>query len=343
MATNGIATRANANTIVAGTYAANTGRCVTYASIDATGLFNITPAYSGKYTNATNRLVLTSELSARPKARILFKINDFTTKNLSTTVSSITVRGLEVQYPETLGYVTIPSISFPKPYFTTGEIVLSKTDLGTYTFNTSEATATIFLSDGTSFEGTCDFTQTQMVQTGNKIHRQSINAVQGNNYLTLSVRGRNTNNTSNPNTVQFKVRLLFSLIAMQVYSFKIGIGNWIIRNSSGTVLSSGALPTTEYYPHQLPTINDSTGGMGQDYYYIDLYTSASVTNIPANEPYYISINAPIFQYRPNNLSFIQGNITVVNDLTINTNYGYKLLDSSTDTIKHIKLDCSSSI
>lgn len=97
MATNGIATRADANTIVSGAYASDTRRCITYSSVNSTGLFKINPSYSGKYTNDTNRLVLTSELS--PKIRILFKINNNTSilgLNSSTTVSSISIRGLYV-------------------------------------------------------------------------------------------------------------------------------------------------------------------------------------------------------------------------------------------------------
>ena len=38
-----------------------------------------------------------------------------------------------------------------------------------------------------------------------------------------------------------------------------------------------------------------------------------------------------------------GNVNVVNTLTSNSGYGYVLLDSHTDTIKHIKLDCGGGI
>lgn len=209
MATNGIATRANANAIVAGAYASDTSRCVTYSSVDATGLFKITPAYSGKYTNATNRLVLTSELAAKPKARILFKINDYTIKRFGgdVTVSSISVRGLKVMYPGTSSYLTRLATSFPATSFTTGEVVLSNTALGSYTFNTSDATATIFLSDGTFFTGTCDFNPGAFVRVGEESYTQSINAVEGDNYLTLSIRGSHSVIDPDPpviDTVQFK-------------------------------------------------------------------------------------------------------------------------------------------
>lgn len=352
MATNGIATRANANAIVAGAYASDTSRCVTYSSVDSTGLFKITPAYSGKYTNATNRLVLTSELAAKPKARILFKINDYTIKRFGgdVTVSSISVKGLKVMYPGTSSYLTMLATSFPATSFTTGEVVLSNTALGSYTFNTSGATATIFLSDGTSFRGTCDFTPGQFVKVGEEIYTQSINAVEGDNYLTLSIRGSHSVIDPDPpiiDTAQFKVRLLFSILDVAVYSFKIGIGDWTIRNSSGTVLATGSFPPTEYQPYQLPQeiqLNDLTGGRGSAYYYIDLYTSARVADVPANEPCYIKMGFPTFQYRANNMqSWMIGNVNVVNLLAANYNYGYLLLDSHTDTIKHIKLDCGGGI
>jgi hypothetical protein len=320
VATNGIATRANANAIVAGAYASDTSRCITYSSVNATGLFKITPAYSGKYTNATSRLVLTSELAAKPKARILFKINDYTIKRPSTsvTVSSISVRGLKVMYPGTSTYLTMLATSFSATTFATGEVVLSNTAPGDYTFNASAATATIFLSDGTSFTGTCDFTPDRFVIVGDEVYTQSINAVEGDNYLTLSIRGNHSGSDPKPpviDTVRFKVRLLFSILNVAVYSFKIGIGNWTIRNSSGTVLASGSFPATEYRPTELPqeiNLNDNEG-RGESYYYIDLYTSAYVTDVPANEPYYIKIGSAIFQHRANNMqSFMQGNANVVN-------------------------------
>lgn len=350
MATNGIATRANANAIVAGAYAYDTSRCVTYSSVDATELFTIIPSYSGKYTNNTNRLVLTSELEAKPKARILFKINDYTRgySNMSSniTVSYIQIQGLKVMYPEPSFYVPILSLSFAASYFADGEIILSNTDLGNYTFNSSEAKVIIYLSNGTTFEGTCDFNPEQAEVLGEEKYIQSLNVVAGDNYLTLSIRGFYSNsNPSNPpasETVQFKVRLVFSIRDIEVSSVRIGIGDWVIYNPSGTRLASGSSPGTEYYLNQLPhdiSENETEGNIGQVYYYIDLYTSTSVSNVPNNEPYYIAINALLFQYKLTNTSFIYGQAHVVNDLTTNASYGYRLLDSYNDYIKRIKLEC----
>ena len=157
MATNGIATRADANAIVPGAYTTDTKRCVTYSSVNATGLFKITPSYSGKYTTDTNRLVLTSELTKQPKGRILFKINDYSINN-SAPVISINIKGLKVKYPGSVITTVMKTISIPEISFTKGEIVLPTISLGNYTFDTSNATVTFFLRDGGSFEGTCDFT-----------------------------------------------------------------------------------------------------------------------------------------------------------------------------------------
>lgn len=138
--------------------------------------------------------------------------------------------------------------------------------------------------------------------------------------------------------------MLFSILDVQVDSLKIGIGDWTIRNALGTVLAFGSFTPTEYQLHQLPQellVND-TGGRA--YYFIDLYTSARITDVPANEPYYIEIGFPTFQHRANNTQmWMVGNVTVVNDLTTNYNYGYKLIDSHNATIKHLKLDCGGGI
>jgi hypothetical protein len=75
-----------------------------------------------------------------------------------------------------------------------------------------------------------------------------------------------------------------------------------------------------------------------------LYTSARISNVPANEPYYIKIGFPTFNYRANNMQMWSvGNVTIVNDLTTNYNYGYKLIDSPIATIKQLKLDCEGGI
>lgn len=342
MATNGIATRANANAIVAGAYASDTSRCVTYSSINATNLFIITPSYSGKYTNATNRLVLTSELSAKPKARILFKINDYTTKRLiNVTVTSIIVKGIKVLSPGDTTELTLVGVPILASEFTTGGVVITGGDTGTYTFTVDNATVVVNLSDGSFFEGTCDFSSGTFVLEGDKVYTQSINAVEGDNYLTLSIRGTHTMDPPVIDTVQFKVRLLFSITELEVYSFKIGIGDWTIRNGDGTVLASGSFPATEYRPSDLPQelIGNGTGN-SQAYYYIDLYASGNVTNTSPNEPLYIQVGSAVFQYKTTSTSsFMLGNTTVVNLLA--PNYGYTLLESNNEYIKHFKIDCRS--
>lgn len=342
MATNGIATRADANAIVPGAYTTDTKRCVTYSSVNATGLFKITPSYSGKYTNSTNRLVLTSELAAKPRARILFKITDNTSKlgiNSSTTVSSISIRGLYVQSPGSSAQATIPKTSFPEPSFETGEIVLSNASAGTYTFKTYNGRnkATIFLSNGASFEGTWDFGTPIL---GGEEYTKSITVGESDVSLTIIIRGTYTADTLVVPKVDFKVRLLFSVTGIDISYVKIGIGTWTIRNYAGTVLGSGSFSnTTGSSLNSFPDdIKESTEQ--KTYRYIELYTKANVDKIPANEPYYISIDPPTFQYGTNQSSFRYGNVTIVNDLTSNSAYGYKLLDSSTGTaIKNLKLDC----
>lgn len=81
-----IATQAFANTIVPNAFVADLNRCIAYSSVSATSLIKIVPAYSGKYTNATNRLVLTSEIAAPStppitnqvqfKVRLLFSVSN---------------------------------------------------------------------------------------------------------------------------------------------------------------------------------------------------------------------------------------------------------------------------
>lgn len=128
---------------------------------------------------------------------------------------------------------------------------------------------------------------------------------------------------------------------MDISYVKIGIGTWTIWNyAGGTPLATGSFSdTTGSLLSSFPDdIIESTAQ--KTYRYIELYTKANVDKIPANEPYYISIDPPTFQYGTNQSSFRYGNVTIVNDLTSNSAYGYKLLDSSTGTtIKNLKLDC----
>lgn len=344
MATNGIATRANANAIVAGAYASDTSRCVSYSSVNATGLFKITPSYSGKYTNAANRLVLTSELEAKPKARILFKINDYTATRFGINVTSIIVKGIKVSIPGSTTTLTMTGVPIIASEFNTGAVILTGVDIGTYTFIVNTATVIINLSDGTSVEGTCDFSSDRFVLAGNEVYTQSINAVEGDNYLTLSIRDSNTIINPDPpvgETVQFKVRLLFPVKDFDIYSFKIGIGDWVIQNAAGTVLASGSFPATEYRPSELPQVLvlDDTGNSSQTYYCIDLYISGSVADVLVNEPLYIQVGLVEFSHRVDQTSsFVMDAATIVNFLASDSAYRYVLLESHSKYIKYFKID-----
>jgi hypothetical protein len=219
-------------------------------------------------------------------------------------------------------------------YTLLSKTVASSSDYGQYVLSHKGAAMSYLVNSS----GLCPAGGLYVLNSTSSAQNQSI-TISGPGTYTFNAywikkSGSVTPDPSTPTTT-YKVRVRIQLVDIQVYSFRVGIGDWTIYGSAGIELGSGSFPATEYRPTQLPADMDTsqvTPGSGSSWYYIEIWSGTT-------RPLYIDPGAISFSHRANNMAYWNaGSYSIVNDMNIY--YGYALNQGHSTTIYNFDLRCS---
>lgn len=340
--TNGIATRANANSIASGSYSSDLNRCITYESAIATGKLTVNNA--SKYTSNTKRLVLYSDLvkKATPltlkfrlyanKCVAFFAESNYYLTGLSLTIGSNT---LSLILADAKIYGTVDSAGTSGYITFTLSTIRDSTSSNTYVLDTRNAQ--LFIDDGN--DNRLDLAILGDIRFGVSAldsQRNSITVTSGTQYFSNAYLVETAFDPIVPDpstSTTYTVRLRIKLTDIAVYQFRIGIGSWNITGTAGITLGRGTMNATAYRPTELPMDidrYDNTNGGG--WYVIELWSGTT-------RPVYINPGVISFGHRANNIqSWMVGTYTIKN--TINAYYGYALNEGYSSTLFNFDLECS---